>query len=50
MEAAAARLRAVYERMDAADRFRATFYDAPHQFNAAMQDEAFAWLERWLKA
>jgi len=27
---------------------RATFYDEPHSFRPAMQEEAFAWLERWL--
>ena len=23
-------------------------YDAPHRFDLAMQEEAFAWLDRWL--
>jgi hypothetical protein len=25
------------------------FYDEPHRFTVAMQDEAFAWLDRHLK-
>ena len=25
------------------------FYDVPHQFNVQMQEDAFDWLERWLK-
>jgi dienelactone hydrolase len=48
MEAAAAKIRAVYEDQRHPERYQAKFYDVPHQFNASMQEEAFAWLERWL--
>ena len=49
MDAAAEKLRAVYATLGRPDRYRDRLYDAPHQFNAAMQDEAFAWLETWLR-
>ncbi len=48
MEAAAEKIRAVFQHLGHPERFRAKFYDVPHQFNAEMQEEAFAWLERWL--
>lgn len=38
-----------YARAGARDRFVGRFYDAPHQFTRAMQDEAFDWLDRQLK-
>ena len=31
------------------ERFEGVLYDGPHEFNAAMQDKAYAWLDRWLK-
>ncbi len=31
-----------------ADRFRSILYTGPHEFNAEMQTEAWAWLTRWL--
>jgi dienelactone hydrolase len=40
----------VFAKAGAADRYRCTFYPGPHKFDRAMQDEAFAWFERWLKA
>jgi hypothetical protein len=49
MKAAEEQLQAVYGKMGAGDRFHASTHDVPHQFNVAMQEEAFAWLERWLK-
>jgi hypothetical protein len=30
------------------DRQRCRLYDAPHQFNVAMQAEAWEWIRRWL--
>jgi dienelactone hydrolase len=39
----------VYAKAGAADRYKCTFYDGPHKFDRPMQDEAFAWFERWLK-
>jgi cephalosporin-C deacetylase-like acetyl esterase len=50
MEAAAEKLRAVYAALGRPERYRAKFYDAPHQFNAEMQEEAFGWLSQWLAA
>jgi dienelactone hydrolase len=48
MEAAADKIRAVFADQKHAERFQSRFYDVPHQFNAEMQDDAFAWLEKWL--
>ncbi|MCC6857515.1 MAG: acetylxylan esterase [Bryobacterales bacterium] len=48
MESAAARIRAVYSDLKQPARYQSRFYDVPHQFNTAMQDEAFEWLSRWL--
>ncbi len=39
----------VYKKAGAADRYKASFYDGPHKFDVAMQKEAFAWFDRWLK-
>ncbi len=49
MQAAEQKLAGVYRRMKAPDRFRASYYDVPHSMTIAMQDEAFAWLEQWLR-
>jgi hypothetical protein len=38
----------IYTKAGIAERFRGTFYDEPHSFRPAMQDEAVAWLEKWL--
>ncbi|MCC6415263.1 MAG: hypothetical protein IT582_05085 [Opitutaceae bacterium] len=48
MEAAAAILQRVYAAAGAAEHFRASWYPGHHQFNRAMQTEAFAWFARWL--
>jgi dienelactone hydrolase len=48
MEGAAEKIRTVYADMKRPERYRSTFYDVPHQFNAVMQDEAFEWLGKWL--
>ncbi len=39
---------AVYEKAGAREKFAGRFYDVPHQFSRAMQDDAFAWLDRHL--
>jgi dienelactone hydrolase len=49
MQRADAILTAVYKKANAAERYRASFYDGPHKFDRAMQKEAFEWFERWLK-
>lgn len=30
------------------DRFQGRLFDGPHEFTVPMQEEAFAWLDRWL--
>ncbi|HYI96355.1 MAG TPA: prolyl oligopeptidase family serine peptidase [Bryobacteraceae bacterium] len=50
MERADRILTEVYKKAGAADRYRASFYEGPHKFDQAMQKEAFAWFDRWLKA
>ena len=49
MELAANKIRHVYDDLHQSDRFAMKFYDVPHQFNVEMQDDAFRWLDRWLK-
>jgi dienelactone hydrolase len=38
----------VFAKAGASDRFKCNFYPGPHKFDRPMQDEAFAWFERWL--
>jgi len=38
-----------YGKAGAPEAFRMSFYDGPHKFDVPMQEEAFAWLERWLR-
>lgn len=49
MERADRILSEVYGKAGADDRYRCTFYPGPHKFDRAMQQEAFAWFDRWLK-
>ncbi len=49
MDAAAVKIGAVYSALGHTDRYQYRYYDVPHQFNVAMQEDAFAWLERWLR-
>lgn len=39
----------VYEKAGASNRYRCSFYPGKHKFDLPMQDEAFAWFDRWLK-
>jgi len=39
----------IYAKAGVPERFQGVTYDGPHEFNAEMQDKAFAWLDRWLK-
>lgn len=48
MEQAADKIRMVYRDLGRPERFGVKFYDVPHQFNIEMQEDAFAWLEKWL--
>ena len=48
MKDAIGKIAAGYEKAGARERFIGRFYDVPHQFTRAMQDDAFAWLDRQL--
>jgi dienelactone hydrolase len=48
MQGAIDQLAQIYAKAGIPERFRGTFHDEPHSFRPAMQDEAFAWLDRWL--
>jgi dienelactone hydrolase len=48
MKESVARIAAVYEKAGLKDRFAGRFYDAPHMFTKAMQEEAFDWLDAHL--
>jgi len=49
MESAVERIAATYKAAGVADRFTGRFYDEPHRFTKAMQDDAFAWFEERLR-
>jgi dienelactone hydrolase len=49
MEESLRKLEAIYAKAGAASTFRGKFYDVPHIFNVAMQEEAFAWLDSHLR-
>ncbi|MGH7945609.1 MAG: dienelactone hydrolase family protein [Opitutaceae bacterium] len=49
MDKAAMKIQDVYRSLGRPDKFRSKYYDVPHQFNIEMQDEAFKWLEQWLR-
>jgi dienelactone hydrolase len=49
MKESVAKIAAVYAKAGCADQFSGRFYDEPHRFTVAMQDEAFAWFDRHLK-
>ncbi len=48
VEAAFTKIEQCYRKAGARDRQRCRLYDAPHQFNAAMQAEAWEWIRRWV--
>jgi len=48
MERADRILAEVYAKAGAAERYRCSFYPGGHKFEAAMQVEAFEWLDGWL--
>jgi dienelactone hydrolase len=50
MERADRMLTEVYKKAGSPERYKGSFYDGPHKFDAAMQKEAFAWFDRWLKS
>lgn len=42
------KLRACYRKAGHEEKLRTRLYDTPHEFNAAMQQEAWEWFKRWL--
>jgi dienelactone hydrolase len=42
------KLNRCYKKAGIPDRVKTSMYDAPHEFNADMQQEAWAWLKRWV--
>jgi dienelactone hydrolase len=49
MQAADRKIAAIYKKMQAEDRYQCNYYDVPHSLNVEMQDDAIAWLEKWLQ-
>lgn len=49
MQAAVAKMAAIYRKAGAAEQFVGKFYDVPHRLDIAMQDDAFAFFEQHLK-
>lgn len=50
MKESVAKIAAVYTKAGVKERFAGRFYEAPHIFNKQMQDEAFDWFDKQLKA
>ncbi|MGE5647791.1 MAG: dienelactone hydrolase family protein [Acidobacteriota bacterium] len=50
MEQAVAKIAAIYAKAGAGAQFSSRFYDVPHEFNVPMQEDAFAWFDKLLKA
>jgi len=44
-----AKMHKIWNSQNVGDRLVTKFWDVPHEFNAAMQDEAFAWLDKYLQ-
>ncbi len=42
-------LKEVFTKAGAADKYKCSFYPGPHKFDQKMQEEAFAWWDKWLK-
>jgi dienelactone hydrolase len=42
-------LREVFTKAKAEDKYACSYYPGPHKFDAKMQEEAFAWFDKWLK-
>ncbi len=49
MDRAIAKIQAVYFDLNKPEQFKSQYYDVTHQFNIEMQEDAFDWLEKWLK-
>lgn len=48
VKAAFEKIAACYRKAGVPDHQKASLYDAPHEFNAEMQADAWAWLKRWI--
>lgn len=48
MRGAVDQLTAIFRKAGVPERFRGAFYDVPHSFGPRMQEEAFAWIEKWI--
>lgn len=42
------KLQTCYKKAGVPQKFQGSFYDSPHEFNTDMQQEALAWLKKWL--
>ena len=49
MKAADQILKEVYNKANASEKYKCSFYPGEHKFDADMQREAFDWFDRWLK-
>lgn len=49
MQKACVKIGDVYAKLGISERFTSKFYDNKHEFNLQMQEDAFDWLDRWLK-
>jgi dienelactone hydrolase len=49
MQTAASKLNMIYAKMGKQNHFAAKMYDVPHKLDIEMQNDAIAWLEKWLK-
>jgi dienelactone hydrolase len=49
MKEALRKLEGIYAKAGASSQFIGRFYDRPHTFSLKMQEDAFDWLDRWLK-
>ena len=49
MQRADRMLKEVYRKARAEERYQCSYYPGPHKFDLAMQADAFAWFDRWLK-
>lgn len=49
VRAAFEKIGACFQKAGASDHQHCRLYDAPHEFNRQMQQDAFAWIARWLK-
>jgi hypothetical protein len=43
-------LASVYNKAGGSDHYKCSYYQGPHKFDSAMQNEAFKWFDQWLKS